>query len=130
MRYPRTPEFFREMPIAIRTILFQFVYAMVLAYVLQIRHGNFEFSALPHRVNKIIKVAVSDLQHISEHHGVDKLKQDCADSNWHFPKKVRRPRVAHFCGRKPFLFDRGSYSRPFTIARLEHHRRQHGELGA
>ena len=77
-----------------------------------------------------LKVAMSDLQHISAHHGVDELKQDCADTNWHFPKKVRRPRVAHFCGRKPFLFDRGSYSRPFTIARLEHHRRQHGELGA
>ena len=77
-----------------------------------------------------LKVAVSDLQHISGHHGVDELKQDCADSNWHFPQKVRRPRVAHFCGRKPFLFDRQSYSRPFTIARLEHHRRHHGELGA
>jgi len=77
-----------------------------------------------------LKVAVSDLQHISGHHGVDELEQDCADSNWHFPQKVRRPRVAHFCGRKPFLFDRQSYSRPFTIARLEHHRRHHGELGA
>ena len=55
MRYPRTPDFFGEMPIAIRTILFQFVYAMMPAYVLQIRHGNFEFSALPHRVNKIIQ---------------------------------------------------------------------------
>jgi hypothetical protein len=77
-----------------------------------------------------IKVAVSDLQHISGHHGVDELKQDCADSNWHFPQKIRHPRVAHFCGRKPLLFDRGSYSRPFTIARLEHHRRHHGDLGA
>ena len=77
-----------------------------------------------------LKVAMSDLQHISGHHGIDELKQDCADSNWHFPQKVRRPRVAHFCGRKPFLFDRYAYSRPFTIARLEHHRRQHGELGA
>jgi hypothetical protein len=77
-----------------------------------------------------LKLAVSDLQHISEHHGVDELKQDCADNNWHFPKKIRRPRVAHFCGRKPLLFDHASYSRPFTIARLEHHRRQHGELGA
>ncbi len=77
-----------------------------------------------------LKIAVSDLQHIGGHHGVDELKVDCEDSNWHFPQKVRRPRVAHFCGRKPFLFDRRSYSRPFTIARLEHHRRQHGELGA
>ena len=77
-----------------------------------------------------LKVAVSDLQHISGHHGVDELKQDCADTNWHFPKAIRRPRVAHFCGRKPFLFDRKAYSRPFTIARLEHHRRHHGDLGA
>jgi len=36
VRDPRTRDFFGEMPIAIRTILFQFVYAMVLAYVLQI----------------------------------------------------------------------------------------------
>jgi hypothetical protein len=77
-----------------------------------------------------LKLAVSDLQHITWHHGVDELKQDCADSNWHFPKSVRRPRVGHFCGRKPFLFDRKVYSRPFTIARLEHHRRQHSELGS
>jgi hypothetical protein len=38
--------------------------------------------------------------------------------------------VAHFCGRKPFLSDHRAYSRPFTIARLEHHRRHYGELGA
>ena len=77
-----------------------------------------------------LKVVMSNLQHISEHHGLDELKRDCEDSNWHFPKKIRRPRVAHFCGRKPYLIDRDSYSRPFTIARLEHHRRLHGELGA
>jgi hypothetical protein len=77
-----------------------------------------------------LKTTVSNLQHIWGHHGVDELKQDCADSNWHFPKTIRRPRVAHFCGRKPFLFDRKAYSRPFTIARLEHHCRRHGELGA
>jgi hypothetical protein len=77
-----------------------------------------------------LKIVVSDLQHISGHHGVDELKQDCAGSDWHFPKTIRRPRVAHFCGRKPLLFDGKTYSRPFAIARLEHHRRQRGELGA
>jgi hypothetical protein len=77
-----------------------------------------------------LKIAVSDLQHISGHHGIDELNQDCAGSNWHFPKTIRRPRVAHFCGRKPFLFDRQAYSRPFTIARLEHHRHHRTELGA
>jgi hypothetical protein len=77
-----------------------------------------------------LKIVLSDLQHICGHHGVDELKQDCADSSWHFPNTIRRPRVAHFCGRKPMLFDGSIYSRPFTIARLEHHRLQHGELGA
>jgi len=77
-----------------------------------------------------LNVAMADLQHISSHHGIDELKEDCANSNWHFPKAIRRPRVAHFCGRKPFLFDWQAYSRPFTIARLEHHRRRRSNLGA
>ena len=64
------------------------------------------------------------------HHGKEELMEDSVGIDWHFPKEIRRPRVAHFCGRKPFLFDRQSYSRPFTIARLEHHRRHHGDLGA
>jgi hypothetical protein len=77
-----------------------------------------------------LNIIVSDLQHIGGHHGVDELKEDCSDSNWHFPNRIRRPRVAHFCERKPLLFDSNTYSRPFTIARLEHHRRRHGHLGA
>jgi hypothetical protein len=77
-----------------------------------------------------INTTMSDLQRIGGHHGVDELKQDCARSNWHFPKHIQRSHVAHFCGRKPFLFDRKAYCRPFTIARLEHHRRRSGEVGA
>ncbi len=79
---------------------------------------------------KELNITRSDLQHISGHHGVAELKQDCAVSNWHFPKTIQRPRVAHFCERKPLLFDSDTYSRPFTIARLEHHRTRHGNLGA
>jgi hypothetical protein len=77
-----------------------------------------------------IKTAVSNLQHIRAHHGKQELVEDCRGAGWHFPKTIERPRIAHFCGRKPFLFDRKAYSRPFTIARLEHHRRGHDELGA
>jgi hypothetical protein len=77
-----------------------------------------------------MKIAMTDLQHIPEHHGALEFESDCADAGWHFPKTIGRPRIAHFCGRKPFLFDRKAYSRPFTIARLEHHRQYHGELGA
>ena len=70
-----------------------------------------------------LKTTVSDLQHVPAHQGRAEFEQDCADNGWHFPQQIRRPRVAHFCGRKPFLFDRQTYSRPFTIARLEHYRR-------
>jgi len=77
-----------------------------------------------------LKTAMADLQHIPEHHGTVEFERDCAGDGWHFPKKICRPRVAHFCGHKPFLFDRLAYSRPFTIARLEHHRRQRADLGA
>jgi hypothetical protein len=77
-----------------------------------------------------IKSTMSDLQHIWGHHGKEELMKDCNAAGWHFPKEIRRPRVAHFCGRKPFLFYWDGYSQPFTIARLEHHRRRHRDLGA
>jgi hypothetical protein len=77
-----------------------------------------------------IKSVMSNLQQIWRHHGKEELMNDCNGAGWHFPKEIRRPRVAHFCGRKPMLFDADAYSRPFTIARLEHHRRRHGDFGA
>jgi len=77
-----------------------------------------------------INIASADLQHIWALHGRQELEQDCAGAGWKFPETIHHPRVAHFCYRKPFLFDRNAYSRPFTIARLEHHRRHHGNLGA
>ncbi len=77
-----------------------------------------------------LKTTVSDLQHVPGHQGTAEFEQDCAGIGWRFPANIQRPRVAHFCGRKPFLFDRQAYSKPFTIARLEHHRCQQGELGA
>jgi len=75
-----------------------------------------------------LKTGLADLQHIPDHHGSAEFERDCA--GWQFPKNIRRPRIGHFCGRKPFFMDRKAYSRPFTIARLEHHRRGHGEFGA
>jgi hypothetical protein len=77
-----------------------------------------------------LKVAMSNLQHIWAHHGREELIEDCVGTDWHFPTEIRRPRVGHFCGRKPFLFDRKAYSRPFTIARLEHHRRNRPDWAA
>lgn len=77
-----------------------------------------------------LKTAMTNLQHIPGHHGTAEFERDSAGSGWRFPNRIPRPRIAHFCGRKPFLLDRQAYSRPFTIARLEHHRRHHGQVGA
>ena len=77
-----------------------------------------------------IKIDFANLQHIWMHHGKEEFVGDCAGTGWEFPKAIHRPRVGHFCGLKPLLFDRKAYSRPFTIARLDHHRRHHGVLGA
>jgi hypothetical protein len=77
-----------------------------------------------------IRSTMSNLQHIWGHHGKEELMKDCNGAGWHFPKEIRRPRVAHFCGRKPLLSDPKAYSRPFTVARLEHHRRRRSHLGA
>jgi len=77
-----------------------------------------------------LNVEMTDLQHVWAYHGKAELIQDCLGAGWNFPVSVKRPRVAHFCGRKPWIFDRKSYSRPFTMARLVHHRTSHGELGA
>ena len=77
-----------------------------------------------------LRIAMSDLQHMGGHHDANELKQDYAESNWHFRKIIPRPRIAHICGHKPLLFDGETYSRLFTIARLKRHRGQHCELGA
>jgi hypothetical protein len=77
-----------------------------------------------------LKMTFADLQHIPTQYGGEEFLQDCAGCGWRFPDAIRRPRVAHFCGRKPYLSDWKLYSRPFTIARLEHYQGQHGKCGA
>ena len=89
---------------------------------------NYFVHSMTHRGE--IRTAMADLQHIWGHHGKEELMKDCAGAGWDFPTEIRRPRVAHFCGRKPLLSDPKAYSRPFTIARLEHHRRQLSNLRA
>lgn len=77
-----------------------------------------------------ITTTIIDLQHIPGHHGIEELKARCRNAGWRFPRNIGRPRIGHFCGRKPFLHGCKAYSKPFTIARLEHYRRQHSEVGA
>ena len=76
-----------------------------------------------------IKMDWADLQW-SRNFGFEKLTQDVACLGFKFPNEVDHPAVLHFCGRKPSTLDAQCFSRPFTIARLSHHRQSHGNLGA
>jgi len=71
-----------------------------------------------------IKTACSDLQW-SRSFDRGSIEKDCEQAGWHFPEKVSKPMVLHFCGSKPFTINFKAYSRPFTIARLAHQRRRH-----
>ena len=76
-----------------------------------------------------IKMDWTDLQW-SRNFGFEKLTQDVVRLGFKFPNEVDHPAVLHFCGRKPSTLDAQCFSRPFTIARLAHHQRNHSKLGA
>jgi lipopolysaccharide biosynthesis glycosyltransferase len=76
-----------------------------------------------------IKVECSDLQW-SRSYDRSGIEKDCKHAGWQFPEKVDKPMVLHFCGSKPHTTNFKCFSRPFTIARLAHHRRYHNSLGA
>ena len=77
-----------------------------------------------------IKVGLSDLQHLRSEQGVLEFKNDLTSVGWRLPTAINRPRVAHFCGCKPYIHDFSSYCVPFSIARIEHHRKTKGGVGA
>ena len=76
-----------------------------------------------------IKMDWSDLQW-SRNFGFDRLATEGAPFGWHFPENVEHPVVLHFCGRKPSTVDLECFSRPFTIARLDHYRLSYNALAA
>jgi hypothetical protein len=76
-----------------------------------------------------IKIDWADLQW-SRNFGFDKLIENDPVRGWDLPEEVSHPVVLHFCGRKPSTLDRRSHCRPYTVARLAHHRRTHSHVGA
>jgi len=92
--------------------------------------GQLNYMVHCKRQRRELNVSVSDLQHIVMNHGKQETEVDLMAAESRFPKRIRRPRLLHLCGQKPYLHNMRAYSRPFTIARLEHHRRTHGEVGA
>lgn len=77
-----------------------------------------------------ISSAMTDLQQIPVHHGHEEIEVDLVGCDWRFPENVARPRTLHFCGRKPYTFSRDVFTKPFTIARLEHYRALKSSSGA
>jgi hypothetical protein len=77
-----------------------------------------------------LRVDWSDLQYAVRHHGREEIDCDTEGYGWRLPTRISRPRVAHFPGQKPHVLNWKHYSRAFTIARLEHHRRTKSEFGA
>jgi hypothetical protein len=77
-----------------------------------------------------LKVDWTDLQYLVRHHGQSEIDEDTEGCGWRFPKSIKQPRVAHFCGQKPYLHNWRAYSRAFTIARLEHYRKTRSEIAA
>jgi hypothetical protein len=78
----------------------------------------------------LISIAMTDLQHIPIHRGREEIDADLVGAGWCFPQTIKRPRVLHFCGRKPYTFYRGVLTKPFTIARLSHYRSLKSACGA
>ena len=77
-----------------------------------------------------MKVGCSDLQYLPRHHGREEITKDTSSCGWSFPEHVTRPRAVHLCGQKPHMLNWRGYSHAFTIARLEHYRRNHSTIVA
>ena len=91
--------------------------------------GMLDYLVLAKSQRGEIKTAWTDLQWVRsrDHEGV---KHDCKQCGWGFPENIHRPMVLHFCGSKPSTLNFKCYSRPFTIARLDHHQRSRSFIGA
>ena len=76
-----------------------------------------------------IKMDWADLQW-SRNFGFDELIKTGSPFGWDFPAQIDHPAILHFCGRKPSTLDFQCFSRPFTIARLAHHKALHSSLAA
>jgi len=91
--------------------------------------GQLEYMVHSGAQRRELKVDRADLQYLVRHHGQEEIDRDTAGCGWLFPKSIKRPRAVHLCGQKPYMHNWRAYSRAFTIARLEHYRKIHGELG-
>ena len=68
-----------------------------------------------------LKLGQQDLQWIPEHRGVKQTVTKFNPQGWSLPTQVESPYILHFCGKKPYIHDPRSYSKPFSLARLQHY---------
>lgn len=71
-----------------------------------------------------LKLGQQDLQWIPSHRGFQETVRKFHPQGWLLPAQVESPYIIHFCGKKPYIHDPRSYSKPFSLARLQHYRYQ------
>lgn len=69
-----------------------------------------------------LTLGIQDLQWIPIHKGIEETVKELGIRGYMLPSDVEKPHVLHFCGKKPYVYDYRSYSRPFTLCRLQHYR--------
>jgi len=69
-----------------------------------------------------ITYKVLDIQVVTADHTKDYLEKLFPCSLNHLPQNPDLKTIIHFCGNKPFLHKRNSFSKPFTASRLLHYR--------
>lgn len=64
---------------------------------------------------------VLDLQVVTADHPKEKLEKAFPCEGDKLPTNPEKTAILHFCGRKPFIHKRESFSKPFTASRLLHY---------
>ena len=69
---------------------------------------------------------VLDLQIVTTDHLKERLETEFPCETDRLPANPEKTAVLHFCGRKPFIHKRKSFSKPFTACRLLHYNNLNG----
>jgi len=68
-----------------------------------------------------LRIKVLDLQLVTVDHLKEELEHKFPCSLNSLPENIQQPKIIHFCGRKPFMYDVNSFSKPFTSCRIAHY---------
>ncbi|MBE9199415.1 MULTISPECIES: hypothetical protein [unclassified Nodularia (in: cyanobacteria)] len=75
----------------------------------------------------LLKYKVVDIQVVTADHSKSTLEEQYPCSIYKTPQNVDKTTIIHFCGNKPFIHKRKSFSKPFTTFRLLHYQKLMGD---